>query len=109
MNQHSASQIAISFLDRTLERWSGKLAIIDSRTIETEHSWVFCWQSRTWVETRDYRDELAGTFPVIIDKADGSACFMKLDRSLGSVTFKEQLQAMEAQRLYRRTKPSDVA
>lgn len=41
-------------------------------TIEFEYGWVFFYQSKEYMRTRDVFDSLAGNAPIIINKYDGS-------------------------------------
>jgi hypothetical protein len=47
-------------------------AIDDGATVETEHCWVFFWNSKEFLQTRDFNAALMGNAPVIVSKLDGS-------------------------------------
>jgi len=46
-------------------------AIIESQTIERPYGWVFFYQSKRYLETRDPSDALAGNAPLIVDRLTG--------------------------------------
>jgi Immunity protein 35 len=46
--------------------------ILDEHTIEKEWGWVFCWQSREFVESGDCGSPLVGNAPLIVNRFDGS-------------------------------------
>jgi len=48
------------------------LAIIEDATIADDFGWVFFYQSRAYVDTKDPLRGLVGNAPVIISKSDGS-------------------------------------
>lgn len=47
------------------------LVILDDLTIEGGFGWVFFWQSRTYVETGNEGDMLAGNAPLLVAREDG--------------------------------------
>src|SRR6188768_3437442 len=47
------------------------LAIVDEHTIERPWGWVFFYNSRRFVETRDFRHALAGNAPYIVNRHTG--------------------------------------
>lgn len=46
-------------------------AILDARTVERPFGWVFFYQSRRYLETRDPSEVLAGNAPLIVDRLTG--------------------------------------
>lgn len=50
------------------------LAIVESGTRAFEGGWVFCYNTRTFLETGEYRSSLAGNAPLIISSRDGAMC-----------------------------------
>ena len=42
--------------------------IVDEATIERPYGWVFFYQSRSFLETGDFSDQLAGNGPVLVDR-----------------------------------------
>lgn len=47
------------------------LVILPDLTIEKDYGWIFFYQSRKYLETGDYRYQLAGNGPVAFEKASG--------------------------------------
>jgi Immunity protein 35 len=47
----------------------------DAGTIEKPYGWVFFFNSKTYLETEDYRYALAGNGPVIVNKHDATVEF----------------------------------
>ncbi|WP_420106728.1 YrhB domain-containing protein [Herbaspirillum huttiense] len=46
-------------------------AILDDQTVERPFGWVFFYQSRRHLETRDPSEVLAGNAPLIVDRLTG--------------------------------------
>ena len=46
--------------------------IVDDQTIEEDFGWIFFYQSREYLDTRDFGLSLAGNAPLIVDRRDGS-------------------------------------
>lgn len=58
-----------------LSRWNiegDEPVILDEFTIEKDFGWVFFYQSRKYIETKNFRFQLAGNAPIIVNKFDGS-------------------------------------
>jgi hypothetical protein len=54
-----------------IQRQSGiDLAI--TRTLDFDVGWVFFYNSAKYLQTRSFRDALAGNAPIIVSKVDGS-------------------------------------
>jgi len=49
-----------------------RLQILEDATMEFSHGWVFCYQSKAFLESGNPSDALAGNAPIIIDRRDGS-------------------------------------
>lgn len=41
------------------------------KEIEYDFGWVFCWNTKEFMESRDFRHGLAGNAPFIVDRNDG--------------------------------------
>jgi len=48
------------------------LIILDNQTAETSFGWVFCYDTRKFVETSELIYALAGNAPIIFDRRDSS-------------------------------------
>lgn len=49
-----------------------EFAVMDKLTIERPFGWVFFYNSKQFLETRDISQALVGNAPLIVDRADGS-------------------------------------
>jgi hypothetical protein len=47
------------------------LQILDGSTLEHSWGWVFFYQSKKYLETGDFRDQLVGNAPYIVNKDTG--------------------------------------
>ena len=70
LNKAIARQLALSYIQ---ENYSGTLTveIIDDQTIEKDYGWIFFFQSREYLDTRNFRFSLLGNGPLIVEQ-DGS-------------------------------------
>ncbi|MFN2555886.1 MAG: YrhB domain-containing protein [Nitriliruptorales bacterium] len=82
MDSHTARQLAEIFLRENVVIGGEELLIDESQTRETGHSWIFYYNTRTFLETRELRHALAGNAPVIVDKDTGETYFAAADGSL---------------------------
>jgi hypothetical protein len=51
------------------ERLKHHLIIVDER--EYDFGWVFCYNSKEFVDSGDFKHQLAGNAPLIVDRVDG--------------------------------------
>ncbi|MDB4946731.1 MAG: hypothetical protein JWP97_6265 [Labilithrix sp.] len=71
----------------------GGLALVEEMTLEKPYGWVFFYNSRRYVETRDIFQSVAGNGPVVVLAATGEAV------RLGSARRpEEEIAAFEKQR-----------
>jgi Immunity protein 35 len=71
VNKTEARQIALSHV-KELERGAGlELALRDDRTIERDFGWIFFYNSKSYVESGDIKNALAGNAPIVVTKIDG--------------------------------------
>lgn len=49
-----------------------ELVIIDEATIEKDFGWIFFYQSKRFLETDNFSDQLLGNAPYIVNRFDGS-------------------------------------
>lgn len=82
MDSHTARQLAENFLRENVVISGEELMIDGSNTRETEDSWIFYYNTRAFLETRELRHALAGNAPVIVGKETGETYFSATDRSL---------------------------
>jgi hypothetical protein len=48
-----------------------EIAVIDSATLERHFGWVFFYQSKKYLLTGNYSDQLAGNAPLIVNRHTG--------------------------------------
>jgi hypothetical protein len=41
-------------------------------TVDFDLGWIFFWNSKKYLETKDFAEALAGNAPIIVDRRDGS-------------------------------------
>jgi hypothetical protein len=63
---------AKALAEERLARIYSEAVVLDDSTVETDFGWIFCWNSKRYLESGDYRDALAGNVPLIVDRANGS-------------------------------------
>ena len=71
-----AHTIAVDYLQRQSEEGGIELAVVEESTIEKPYGWIFWYQSKKWVETRQMMAALFGTHPFIVEKAEGDVTFL---------------------------------
>ena len=49
--------------------------ILKDETIEKYWGWVFFYQSKTYLKSKDFRDMLVGNAPIIVDKNSGQLTY----------------------------------
>ncbi|MCU0537464.1 MAG: YrhB family protein [Hydrococcus sp. Prado102] len=53
---------------RSSKRPDFELMVDDSATIETEYGWIFCYQTKLFIETRNTLYKNTGCYPILVDK-----------------------------------------
>ena len=48
-----------------------ELALLEDKTLTKEFGWIFFYNTKKYVETKDFRDMLGGNAPFIVDKDSG--------------------------------------
>ena len=48
-----------------------ELVIVDDQTIEKEYGWFFVLASRRFLQSRDFRDAIAGNGPILVERDSG--------------------------------------
>lgn len=71
LNKKSASQIALEHLAKLEKEIGEPLGLADSETLEKKFGWVFFYNSKEYIETRNFRSMLAGNAPFIVDRTSG--------------------------------------
>ncbi len=68
-NYAKAKILAEKWLELSSET---EVVIIEEATIAKPYGWVFFYQSKSYIETDDFRQMMAGNCPILIDRFDGS-------------------------------------
>jgi hypothetical protein len=82
MNRHTACSLANRLLDGSIRKDRDDVVIVEDATIESDDYWVFCYNTRAYVETGDFRQALVGNAPIFVSRIDGSAHLGRTDRSV---------------------------
>jgi hypothetical protein len=72
IDQAQAREIAQKWLDTNCRIEDDRFLIRDEFTKEHSFGWVFCYHCERWLQTRDFKYEIAGNVPLIVDRTDGS-------------------------------------
>jgi Immunity protein 35 len=88
-----ARKIAAEYIQEGKANSNGlEMLITDEHTIEKPYCWVFYYNSKKWLETKNVVDLIAGNSPMIIDKVTG-----KVTRYYSSVSVSEALKKYESE------------
>lgn len=71
ITREQAQAVAASHIAELMGSNSSSCDIVDALTIESPLGWMFFYQSRRYLETRDPSDALAGNAPLIVDRLTG--------------------------------------
>ena len=65
MTKDEAQSIVLRYLE---SEWSDRVEIevMPDQTIEKEYGWIFCYQSKKYIETQALKDMLIGNCPVLV-------------------------------------------
>lgn len=69
INIDEAKKIACEYL--LSQDCEYELALLEDKTLAKEFGWVFFYNTKKYLETKDFRDMLGGNAPIIIDKNTG--------------------------------------
>ncbi|MBD2181093.1 hypothetical protein H6S82_12765 [Planktothrix sp. FACHB-1355] len=68
--------------------------VIDEATIENDYGWVFCYQTRLFLETKNNIYRRAGNYPILVEKSDGSLHYLNTQNN----SLKKSLELFEEQK-----------
>jgi hypothetical protein len=75
-DKETASKLVQDYLEKkykdSLERLGGSFVLIPHLTVEKEYGWVFFFQTKKYMETKDPMDSLMGWGPHLFIIEDGS-------------------------------------
>jgi hypothetical protein len=66
-----ARKIVRDYLDKLEADTGEELEVVDAETIERSFGWVFVYDSKAYLKTREFSDRLAGNAPLIVDRDTG--------------------------------------
>jgi len=66
-----ARKIASEFINSSFQAIDDELVIIDEGTIEKDYGWYFVSNSRKYMNSGDFRDQILGNGPVLVTKKAG--------------------------------------
>jgi hypothetical protein len=69
MNKQEAEKIAREYIRSIVEDKSLAVEIIEDETIEKPYGWIFFYQSKQYLDTRDIRHVLVGNGPILVIKS----------------------------------------
>jgi alkanesulfonate monooxygenase SsuD/methylene tetrahydromethanopterin reductase-like flavin-dependent oxidoreductase (luciferase family) len=84
LTKEQAEAVAVAELN------DDNVSILVDQTIERHWGWMFFYQSKRWIETRDLRDAIIGNAPVFVNRDTGECRFIGT-----SQTVAEQIEAYE--------------
>ena len=71
MTKDEARTLALAYI-KSKEMGAGcDLVLLDGKTSERDFGWVFFYDSKQHVETKEFRYALAGNAPIVVTRADG--------------------------------------
>ncbi len=70
-----------------------------AKVVEKDYGWIFCYQAKRYLETRDVHDRLAGNVPIVVEH-DGSLQYLPIS---GGRTLDEMTREYERTRLEQRS------
>jgi len=69
MNKLEAQSLVESELEKTKDQFDPiDCAVLEDKTIEKSWGWVFFYQSKSFIETGDFREMLGGNAPIIVNR-----------------------------------------
>ena len=71
ISRERALEIVEQYLDTENKSVPGGIALIIESTLEKPYGWVFFYNSKRFLETKDPFESLAGNSPILIESKDG--------------------------------------
>lgn len=72
MNKQEAQRLVEAEIEKTKDMYDPiDCVVLENETIEKSWGWVFFYQSKTYVETGDFREMLGGNAPIIVNRITG--------------------------------------
>ncbi|MGI9278035.1 MAG: YrhB domain-containing protein [Endozoicomonas sp.] len=70
MEYSEAKKIVLEFINERYGNGDDELVIVDEDVVEIEVGWVFCYDSKIFLETQQLAYAIAGNAPVLFDNRD---------------------------------------
>ena len=67
IDKEKARELAWEKLKESSPRLIDQIEIVDDATMNIDYGWVFFYQSKEFLETRNFSSRLAGNAPIIVD------------------------------------------
>ena len=74
IDRQRATKIANEQIASMKTRSGVDISLVPEDTVEFDLGWIFFWDSKKYLETRDFSDALAGNAPIIVDRNDVPPC-----------------------------------
>ncbi|QPJ63224.1 MAG: hypothetical protein G3M70_15620 [Candidatus Nitronauta litoralis] len=84
IDKESAYRVANEYLSERYESHM-PVTILSEYTIEKNYGWLFFYNTKKYLETKIFRDGLAGNGPLLVEKSNGKVT------ALGSYTSPEEI------------------
>ena len=72
IDKEAARKIALDFLAKKKRADGPELVLQEEKTLERPFGWVFFYEAKRFLETRNVMDRLIGNSPLIVDRNDGA-------------------------------------
>ena len=66
-----ATRIALEYIERLTRRSGCELALLETETLEKSFGWIFFYESKSYLQSRELRDAVVGNAPIVVAKSDG--------------------------------------
>jgi hypothetical protein len=94
INLDQARKIASEHIESnyTMEDKRDVISIVDDLIVEKEWGWIFIYQSRRWIDTRDRRYMVLGLCPIVVEKYDGGLYYLDEGTSMEECVHKYEFR-----------------
>ena len=82
ISRQQAEDLVLALLQDIGRHVPGGVALMHEYTIEKPYGWVFFFNSKRFLETRDPLDGLGGNSPILVESATGRATDLGTARSV---------------------------
>jgi hypothetical protein len=71
ITKDDAKRIALEFIEGLTRQSGNELALLQTATLEKSFGWIFFYQSKSYLQSREPRDAVVGNAPIVVAKLDG--------------------------------------